>query len=259
MNKSTWWVVLAAAVLAGTVILYYGLEKLWPGPQGQVPPPVAAPAPQADAGPQIRYPVRTEGKPLPPLNESDAAMGDAVLGLLGDRSPEAWLNLKDFVRRFVATVDNLPRRKLSPLLTPVKPVAGSLLATGGDEGAVISPENAARYSRYVTVLEAVDTKKLVTVYVRFYPLFQEAYRELGYPDGNFNDRLVDVIDSLVAAPEAPHPVKVMRPRVFYVFADPELEALPAGQKILIRIGAANASRVKAKLREIRGELTGQAP
>jgi len=260
MNKSILWVVVIIAVVGGAAVLYYGLQKMRPESQRQVPPPAAVPSPpQTDAGPQIRYPIRTEEKPLPPLNESDAAMREAVLGLLGDKSLEALLNPQEFVRRVVATVDNLPRRKLALRLMPVKPVGGTLVATGGDDGAVVNQENPARYSRYVRMVEAIDAKKLVAVYVHFYPLFQQAYRELGYPNGYFNDRLVEVIDNLLAAPDAREPVRVVRPKVFYEFAEPELEALPAGQKILIRIGAANASRIKAKLRDIRGELTRQAP
>jgi hypothetical protein len=42
--------------------------------------------------------------------------------------------------------------------------------------------------------------------------------------------------------------------VFYKFADPELEGLSAGQKIMLRMGAENAAKVKAKLREIRRVL-----
>ncbi len=43
-----------------------------------------------------------------------------------------------------------------------------------------------------------------------------------------------------------------------MFADPELEARSAGQKILLRTGAANATAIKAKLREIRQEITHRA-
>jgi hypothetical protein len=43
----------------------------------------------------------------------------------------------------------------------------------------------------------------------------------------------------------------VQPKVLYEFADPALEALPSGQKILLRMGPENAARVKAKLREIR--------
>jgi hypothetical protein len=45
----------------------------------------------------------------------------------------------------------------------------------------------------------------------------------------------------------------------YVFADPKLEALPAGQKVLIRIGADNAAAVKAKLMELRAIVTAAGP
>jgi hypothetical protein len=260
MNKLTWWVVLAIAALGAGTVLYYGLQTMRPEPQRQAPPPAVAPAaPQAAVEPQIRYPVQAEEKPLPPLNESDAPMGEAIAGLLGDRSLAALLNPQEFVRRVVATVDNLPRKKLAPRLMPVKPAGGKFLAAGTDESAALSPENAARYSRYVKLAEAIDAKKLVAVYVHFYPLFQQAYQDLGYPKGYFNDRLVEVIDDLLAAPDVREPVKLTRPKVFYLYADPELEALPAGQKILVRIGAANAAKLKAKLREIRAELTSQAP
>ncbi|OIQ76552.1 hypothetical protein GALL_417610 [mine drainage metagenome] len=46
----------------------------------------------------------------------------------------------------------------------------------------------------------------------------------------------------------------MQPKVLYQFADPKLEARSAGQKIMIRMGADNAAKVKAKLAEIRQEL-----
>jgi hypothetical protein len=40
----------------------------------------------------------------------------------------------------------------------------------------------------------------------------------------------------------------------YEFADPNLEALSAGEKILLRMGAENAAKIKVKLREIRHAL-----
>ena len=90
--------------------------------------------------------------------------------------------------------------------------------------------------------------------MRAYPLFQQAYRELGYPDGYFNDRLVVALEDMLAAPETGAPVKLVRPKVVYEFADPALETASAGQKIMIRMGADNARRVKAKLKEIRQSL-----
>ena len=41
----------------------------------------------------------------------------------------------------------------------------------------------------------------------------------------------------------------------YTFADPTLEALPAGQKLLIRMGPENAAAIEAKLTELRAAVT----
>ena len=120
---------------------------------------------------------------------------------------------------------------------------------------VISPGNSARYAAYVRIAQAVNAPKLVDAYVRFYPLFQRAYEELGYPKGYFNDRLIETLDDLLAAPDIKGPIKLTQPKVMYEFADPALEARSAGQKIMIRMGGENAARVKAKLREIRHEVT----
>jgi hypothetical protein len=44
-----------------------------------------------------------------------------------------------------------------------------------------------------------------------------------------------------------------------VFADPKLESLSAGQKIVLRVGRENREKLKSKLREIRHALTSMAP
>ena len=100
---------------------------------------------------------------------------------------------------------------------------------------------------------------LVAVYIRFYPLFQEQYEKLGYPDKYFNDRLVQVIDHLLATPEVKGPVLLTQTTVLYQFTDPELEKLSAGQKILVRMGGENAALVKTKLTEIRSALVANPP
>ena len=70
-----------------------------------------------------------------------------------------------------------------------------------------------------------------------------------------NDRLVEVIDDLLATPDIEDPVRLVRPHVLYEFADPELEALSSGQKLLLRIGSEHRSHVKERLREFRNIVT----
>jgi hypothetical protein len=256
-------VVLLAVAIAGGY-LYWTRS---PAPQPTAEAPVASPAPQAATEPAIKHPIddaRPEAKepvaaPLPPsVDESDKAVEEALAGLVGRGPLEQFASLSGFVRRVVATVDNLPRNKAPRRVWPLTPTAGTFATSGSKEAVYVSAENYRRYEPALRLMESVDTGQLVALYVRLYPLFQQAYKDLGYPDKYFNDRLVEVIDHLLATPDVAEPIKLARPWVMYEFADPALEARSAGQKTLIRIGSANAARVKAKLREIRRQVTGRA-
>jgi hypothetical protein len=174
--------------------------------------------------------------------------------------------LDDFAHRLVATVDNLGRTHAPARLWPVNPAAGRFTVDTQDGGSVIGADNGLRYTPFVLLMETVDLRQAVKLYVHFYPQFQQAYQDLGYPNGYFNDRLVEVIDLLLATPEPAGPVKVHlppingpvqpeRPWVLYEFEDPALQALAAGQKVLLRMGPVNERRMKAKLGEIRRLVT----
>lgn len=254
--------VLVLAVIAALVAAYtwYVREHHAPQPEryeaaAQTP---SERAPEASAEPAIRHPIAAPqpetAKPLPALEMSDTMMRHSLVDLIGGKAFAAMVIPAELVRRIVATVDNLPRETAPQRMIPLKPVPGSFATAGSGEAATLDTANFARYAPYVRVLESVNTRALVSVYVEAYPLFQRAYEELGYPGRHFNDRLMQALDDLLAAPERDGPVELMRPKVLYEFADPDLETRSAGQKILIRMGSDNASRVKAKLREIRREL-----
>jgi len=264
MRKVIWWSIVILGLGLFALIIFYALPKMEPKPAAPPPPaPPAAVQPPAPVEPQIRHPVTGQQpsleKPLPALGVSDATIRNALSELIADKTLIEYFPLRDFVRRVVATIDNLPREKLALRLMPVKLPGGKFLVTGEQGNYAISAENAARYAPYLRLAEALDTGKLVSLYVHFYPLFQQAYQELGYPKAYFNDRLVEVIDHLLDAPELQAPAKLVQPKVFYLYADPDLESRSAGQKILMRIGNENAAKIKAKLREIRAELVRQTP
>jgi hypothetical protein len=261
MNERMRWIVVAAvacAVAAG--YFFWRQSATEPPPPAPAAPSVAPPKPEAKPAPKILFPVPpAETASLPSLEMSDTSMRAALDALFGRENFEAFFHPRDIVRRIVATVDNLPREKVAQRLLPVKGAAGPFLLAGEGENRTIGAGNAARYQPYVALAESVDAGKLVAAYVHAYPLFQQAYRELGYPTEYFNDRLVQVIDHLLAAPVVEGPVRLVQRKVLYEFADPELEGLSAGQKVMIRIGPENAARLKAKLLQIRRELVREAP
>jgi hypothetical protein len=238
--------VVLGAVAAG--IYWFALrQKPAPAPAPVAPPPAVAPA----APPAPR--AEPAGPPLPALADSDSEILQALNSLFGS-GLEALLMRPAIIHRVVATIDNLTGNKVPAQVMPVRPAAGKFNVTQQNGRLLISPANAARYARYVSLLAQVDTAQLVATYRHYYPLFQQAYRELGYPKGEFNDRLVEVIDDLLEAPQPEPPVALVAPRAMFDYADQNLQDASAGQKIMMRIGLENEIRVKGKLRQLRRAL-----
>lgn len=225
---------------------------------------IAPPVEQPQAEPAIQHPVTATPeelktaeplieaeKPLPELKQSDSSMAKILTKLFSDQKLDRFFILDHFIERFVVMVDNLPRPQLPATHRPLKKTPGKFLAEGEREQLTIAPANYRRYTPMVKLLTSLDSAKVVAVYKRLYPLFQQAYQELGYPKAYFNDRLVEVIDHLLVTPQIAGPVYLTQPKALYLYADPDLEALSAGRKILLRCGPENAARIKALLHEYR--------
>ncbi len=195
--------------------------------------------------------------PLPSLDDSDDQVRKDLYGLAAKQVLDRLLNLNHIIRRLVVTVDNLPRRHLAnSKYRSNQAVRGRFTVEQDHLGIYLGEQNFARYTPFVRLLESLDSKRVLAFYAHYYPLVQTAYKELGYPSAYFNDRLIDVIDHLLETPDTGGRIALVRPRVLYQYADPELEELSAGQKALIRMGPRNAARVKSKLRELRAALAG---
>ena len=267
-RSSSWLLAALIALVAIAALAYYLWQQNQARETAQIPPISAPATPQAAATPPaVDHPIEDargnappsiEQKPLPALMVSDTTMQNALTELFGAAALGKVFYDDAIVHRFVTTVDNLPRKTLPLRYLPVKPTGGAFATSGSDQALAIGSDNAARYAPYVHIVTAVDAKTLVGVYVHFYPLLQQDYRALGYPKGYFNDRLVQAIDDLLAAPDIATPPSLVQPKVMYVYSDPDLESRSAGQKIMMRMGSENAAAVKAKLREIRELLTGPA-
>jgi hypothetical protein len=257
--------VIAVVVLAGIGGgIYWWKTKQAPPPPP--PPPVAQPVPPPpppaappDAAPAIANPIEREKEPLPEPADQDEYIRKQLEKLFGKKGVLTFLSIDSFVRGFVATVDNLGNEHAPPALWQVKPMDGRFQT----DGQTISASNQARYTAFIRFVQAVDTGRAVSLYRRLYPLFQQAYEDLGYPGKYFNDRVVVVIDHLLETPEVSGPIRVKlveppgggRPgRPVFQYEDPTLERRSAGQKILLRMGPQNAAALKAKLRDIRGRI-----
>ena len=258
-----WWIFFLVLAAAGGGAAYYFLHlRDFTVPALDASAPAAAPAAPAEAKAEAPEPAQApaaEAKALPSLENSDAMMRESVSGLVGRKAFAAMVHPTELVRRIVATVDNLPRETAPRRVMPLEPVPGVFGVSGAGEEVTLNADNSLRYAAYVRVFEMLDARTLAQRYAESYPLFQRAYAELGFPDRRFHDRLLEAIDDMLEAPVPAGPVKLLRPKVLYQFADPELESLSAGQKVMVRMGAENAAKVRANLREIRRELAALQP
>ena len=267
--------VLACAVAASAAWWFW----LRPGEPPTAPPVVSVlPAPEPVASspmPEASGPhnpveaLAPADAALPVLAESDKRVEELLTELMGREKVLTHLLTDGFVRRVVATVDNLGRSYAPPRMWPVQPMAQRFTVDGeGDAPTTVAASNAARYSAFLTFAEAVPMEPAVALYARLYPLFQQAYEELGYPKRYFNDRLVAVLDNLLLAPEPQGPLRVkltpvntdvsnLRPWVRYEYVDPALESLSSGQKIMVRMGHANEARAKALIHDLRKRVAAQ--
>lgn len=271
-RDSTPWllpILLAAGVAAA--VWYYWTNMQEQAASGAPVEQYAAPQQEAETdshdGPlhpiaEVEFPdsASTDLRPLPSLDDSDEYFKMDLGDLFGDQIG-ALLAGTRIVERVVATVDNLPRSHVAERIRPVTGLSDSFVADpeGGDLY-VISQESYHRYDDLVGIIEQSTGSELAELYRRYYPLFQSAYEDLGYPNGYFNDRLVEAIDDMLATPDLAGNISLVRPHVLYQFQNPDLEARSSGQKLLLRMGAENSAKIKAKLQELRKEITtGEIP
>lgn len=261
-TRTNWWVA-AVVVLATGVAAWYFLGRGGPVEPVSAPAPAEA-EPPAPAGPRHPLPAPGAGvddtalTPLPPLDDSDGYFALEIGNVLGHDIDELLADA-NLIEKFVTTVDNLPRSRIAERIRPLKPLPSEFRAgaTGSADEFVLAAENYRRYDALVAMVTAADLEVVVDAYRRFYPLLQEAYVGLGYPDGYFNDRVIEVIDHLLGTPVPAEPVRLVRPHVLYEFADPELESLSSGRKMLIRMGPDNAAAIKAVLGKLRDRLAAE--
>lgn len=260
------WVLLIAALGA---LAYFLLR---PGdttiPETKITQPLQPVAQQPAAEPEVA-PLQeyeapqtvVEVEPLPALNNSHQALLDELKALSSDNLL-GLLVPDELIRKFVLAVNNIQEGKVPheyrPVISPQAPfiIESFNVMVDGNEVTQerIDNKNFARYEAYVHALALADTDAAVNLYKRYYPLLEEAFRELGLKKKNFHSVMIGAIDNILAAPDVQGDLLLLRPKVFYQYADPALEKLPATHKLMLRMGPENARSVKASLRQLRAKL-----
>lgn len=191
---------------------------------------------------------------LPPLSASDTL----VRGMVGELSSHprllAWLANDELIHKLVATVDNIAEgTSPRPHLRTAGP-RSPFPAIEENGRVVIDPEGYRRYDSVVAAFTGLNPEGAVKTFERLQPLVEEAYRQLGYPDADFEETLQRAVIELLEVPVVEGEVRLIPQVSSYEYADPRLERLTDAQKHLLRAGPDNVRRVQAQLRALAREL-----
>lgn len=267
--------VVAVAVAAIAAVAYFWVkDEVKPSGLRELPTAVALPSVAttasslAAAKPVYEEPLpEPSPEPLPDLNQSDSSVVAALQGLNVNGLLQLLIS-EEILRKFVRAVDSIEEGKLVTEYRPIVSPQGALAVdsfhvsvAGGELGEVqdveqfrMSEKNYQRYDAYVNVLSLLNSDAVVAIYKHYYPLLNQAYQDMGLTKGNFHSVFIRAIDHLLAAPDASGDMNLLRPKVYYEFADPALEKLPATHKLMLRMGPAHEQQVKTTLRSLRAKL-----
>jgi hypothetical protein len=249
-GKGKW---IALAVAAVVVILLGGYYLFSGKPEKEIAPLAEPPKGEA-AAPAAKPSTEPVKEPLPPpapkLAESDDWVRKKAQNLSSEPGWLQWLANQNLIRRLTAAVVNIsegksPRKHLRFLDTST-PFA----ALKKEGGLYLDPQAYDRYNLIAEIFSRLDAAKTVGVYKELTPLFQEAYRELGYPQGEFQAVLIHAIKELLLTPVVEGDVRLKEAVLSYWMVDDSLEDLSEAQKHLLRTGPQNTRKIQKKLREM---------
>jgi hypothetical protein len=251
-DRGAWFVigglVVFAAIVAGLV--------WW----AKRPPVVEKPAAVAQAPAPVKppEPVAPEPIDLPPLDASDSLVRQLVGRLSSHPMVARWLTTDQLVRNFTVVLVNIADgRTPTTHLEKMRP-NGRFAALTDAQGVYINPDGYHRYDAYADAVSGLDPNGTARLYETLKPRIQDAYRELGYPDGDVDAALKRAIVLLLKTPVVDGRIGLRGPPPLYTFTDDRLELLAGSQRQLLRMGPRNERIVQEKLREI-APLVGISP
>lgn len=192
-----------------------------------------------------------------PLDTSDATVKTALLAVAKSPTFGKFLVNDGLIQKFVINVHNLAQANLSTKDTLVVPPEETFKTYNQADRVWIDRTSFQRYTPYVEALESLETDELLTVYENYREVIEEKFAEISRPGADFDNSLLRAIDELLDTPQVPVPIEVYSESVMYKFKDPQLEALSAPQKQLLRTGPENMRRIKEVLRELKDEIEAQ--
>ncbi len=190
---------------------------------------------------------------LPELLNSDDIFRQILIRI----SPElaTWLTADQLIRRFLIVANDFSQgQRLSSHMSFIRLDRPFTVALN-DNTNTIDPDSYSRYNRLAQAVQLIDAKVAVAIYKYFRPLMLQVFAEFSYPpDITLETIIKKAAADIIAAPVIEQPIALVRPSVYYKYADAGLEDLSPVQKQMLRMGPQNTRIIQVKLREFMVEF-----
>ncbi len=183
------------------------------------------------------------------LAESDGVVRDRAQEISSHPEFATWLESKNLITKFTAAVDNIAQGSIPRAHIDFFKPKGRFRTVMKGGRYYVSPASYARYNLVANVLNSLDAADCVRLFRQLKPAIQEAFRELGYPEENFQNTLILAIHELLKVPVVVKDIPLESKVISYAIADSRLEGMSEAQKSLLRMGPENVRKIQAKLRE----------
>jgi hypothetical protein len=252
-DRSKWIFLIVLFLAAAALVFYIVLSR----PRAVTPIATAAPVvstPAPSVAPRTGPLVEAEKIALPPLPETDALVRQLVVKLSSHPRALAWLATNGLIENFTVATLNVSEGKTPVLHWPALAPKARFGVVQSPRGVILDPKSYRRYDDYAAAVSGLDPPGTARLYLTLKPRIMDAYRGLGFPEGDFDPVLERALGVLLAAQPVEGDVALREKVITYGFVDPDIESLPAAARQLLRMGPDNMRTVQAKLREIAVQL-----
>jgi hypothetical protein len=241
-----WLVFVLAGVVLGAGLTFWWMSRDRPG--------TATPAPTTATEASVgSHRPKRQPLPLPALDASDGFLRDLVAALSNHPMLARLLATPGLVREGTLAVVQIGEGR-----TPIVPLTSMRPATRAaatsSSGSGIAAGSYERWGGSIAALTSVSASDAAQVYVNVKPLFDQAYTELGNPNGDFDVAIVQAIHTLDETPSTADTATVTSRPGYIEYDDPALKALRPVQKQYLLLGPANRAKVRSWLHEFAAAL-----
>jgi hypothetical protein len=231
------WVVIGACT-----VVVAALFVLWWMSRAQPRTAIPAPTHATDVAVSSNRPKR-QPMSLPALDQSDSFLRELVATLSRHPLIERYLATSDVVRSTVLAIEQIGDGRTPAVPLKIFRPASRLGTDGGAAGGRIDPRTYARWDSATASLVSINPADAAQLYVNVKPLFDDAYRQLGHPGGDFDASIVRAIQMLQDTPTVTGEPELARRAGYYEHVDPALRALPPVQKQFLLAGPDNRQKI----------------